>query len=61
VKEYRGYSTTIYEEDLKDVHGDPQFKYIRIAREGTSYRIRPNPGKRPKRKPGESPLDPRSE
>jgi hypothetical protein len=62
VKDNPGFNTSIYAEDVKDVGGgDPRAKYRPAEVKGSLYRFPVNPGKRPKRKPGESPLDPRSE
>jgi hypothetical protein len=58
VKAHDGIFTTIYEDDLKNVGGgDPRIRrYISIGFKGKVMKVRPNPGKRPPRKPGESPL-----
>ena len=54
-----GFHTTVYEEDLTETTGgDPRYKYVVIGFRGTSYRVPANPGKRPRRRKGESPLDP---
>ncbi len=50
--------TTIYEEDLKEGRtGDPRYKDVPYGFTGVTHRVPVNPGKRPRRKKGESPLD----
>ncbi len=53
--------TSIYEDDVNDVGPpDPRIKAVRIIGDpgtGMRFKMRVNPGKRPPRKPGESPFD----
>ncbi len=53
-----GFETTLYEEDLVRRGPPPPYRYVNIGFKGVTYRFPVNPGKRPRRKPGESPLDP---
>jgi len=59
----RGVTTTIYEGDAEFVGGgDPRIHYVPAGDfKRSTYKFKPNPGRRPRRKPGESPLDPPSE
>jgi hypothetical protein len=54
-------TTSIYEDDINDVSKpDPRIRAFRIIDHpgnGTRLKIRVNPGKRPPRKPGETPFD----
>jgi hypothetical protein len=54
-------TTSIYEDDVNDVSKrDPRIRAIRIINDpgnGTRYKLRINSGKRPPRKPGETPFD----
>jgi hypothetical protein len=58
MKGHPGFHTTIYEDDVNDVsRPDPRIKGIRVVGfKGTTFRAPVNPGKRPRRKKGESPL-----
>jgi hypothetical protein len=54
-------TTSIYEDDIHDVSKpDPRIRAIRIINDpgnGMRFKLKVNPGKRPPRKPGETPFD----
>jgi hypothetical protein len=58
---WENYQTTVYEDDLIWRGPPPQYRSILVGFKGVTVRLPANPGKRPRRKPGESPLDPPSE